>query len=336
MYIAALVINQYNYLNGCENILGDLVFMLHICIKQSKPVIWAVLLIFFFSSFSGVLHAERVGLFSRIRQSTEEQANNLRDREWWITRVARTVAGSIGGYAVGAVGAGIGYMIGAGMGGPLLAGTGALLGYRIARLIGRVFVASIAEVVAERRLESGAPINSNNVKDSFKYLDIGSLSFESFGAVIGDFAGAALGAAAGIAFLSGASCIAIPVLGTFSAAFVGAKLGSMIGGAIGRGVTSFTFRKGYEIISERRKNRQENEQPAKAPEEHNLEERNEPETKDPDPEDFLAAAYRQYVNSYNEYLNATNSGADSQTINRKQQAYKAAYNNYLNVLNQFQ
>ena len=305
---------------------------MHICVKRNKPIVWAVLLMVFFSSFSGVLSADQPGLFTRIRQSAENQAENLKDRDWWITTAARSAAGSIGGYAVGAVGAGIGYMIGAGMGGPILAGTGAVIGYRIARLIGQTFMRAVGEIIARRKLESGESISPCLIKDAFKSVSIGSLSFESLGRVVGDFAGAALGAAAGIAFLSGMGCIAVPVLGTFSAAFIGAKLGSMIGGSIGRSVTGFTFRKGYEVISERRKNRETEEISPKSPQE--------PEDKDKQIEEndtfHVSSAYDKYVEAYHRYLRATNSGADSQTVQKRLDAYRNAYNNYLTILNQAQ
>lgn len=214
-----------------------------------KNISFISLLIVFSLIFAPIIEAAEMSLFQRLKLKTEQKVEQLQSREWWITKAVSKAVGFVAGKAGGAVGAAIGYVIGAGMGGPVAAGAGAMIGFRIGDIVTKTFAKAISELVTQWKLRDQRPVNLGTVIDAVKTVNKASLSAESVGAVVGDLVGGTMGAAAGIALLAGTGPIALPILGTISAAYLGSKLGKAIFGGIGRWIGRKALKKGYEAYA---------------------------------------------------------------------------------------
>ncbi len=203
-------------------------------------------LVILFSPFVSVAEA---GLFDSLKAKTAQKVEELKQRDWWLTKIAGKVAGFVAGKAGGAIGAACGYVIGAGIGGPVAAGMGAMIGFRIGDIITKTLVKPIGEQLATMKLKDKKKIDLQAVKDAIKSVNKASLTAEGIGAVVGDLVGGTIGAAAGIALLAGTGAWAIPILGTVSAAYLGSKLGKWIFGGIGRWIGKKALKKGYEAYA---------------------------------------------------------------------------------------
>lgn len=199
--------------------------------------------------FAPIIEAAELSLFDRLKLKTEEKVEQLQQREWWITKAVSKAAGFVAGKAGGAVGAAVGYVIGAGIGGPVAAGMGAMIGFRIGDIVTKTFAKAVSELITQWKLRDQREVSVKTVVDAIKTVNKASLTAESVGAVLGDLIGGSLGAAAGIAMLAGTGPIAIPIIGTLSAAYLGSKLGKAIFGGIGRWIGRKALKKGYEAYA---------------------------------------------------------------------------------------
>lgn len=207
------------------------------------------LLVVFSLILAPLIEAAELSLFQRLKLKTEEKTQQLQSREWWITKAVSKAVGFVAGKAGGAVGAAVGYVIGAGLGGPVAAGMGAMIGFRIGDIVTKTFAKAISELVTQWKLRDQRKVNLGTVIDAVKTVNKASLSAESVGAVLGDLIGGSMGAAAGIALLAGTGPIALPILGTLSAAYLGSKLGKAVFGGIGRWIGRKVLKKGYEAYA---------------------------------------------------------------------------------------
>ncbi|NCB37485.1 MAG: hypothetical protein EOM80_01840 [Erysipelotrichia bacterium] len=199
--------------------------------------------------FAPFVDAAELSLFDKLKLKTQKKADELQQREWWITKAAGKVAGFVAGKAGGAIGAAAGYVLGAAVGGPVAAGMGAMIGFRIGDIVTKTFAKAVGELLAQWKLNHGRKVDLSAVVDAVKTVNKASLTAESIGAVIGDLVGGSLGAAAGIALLAGCGPIALPIIGTMSVAYLGSKLGKAIGGGIGRWIGRKVLKKGYEAYA---------------------------------------------------------------------------------------
>jgi hypothetical protein len=253
--------------------------------------------------FAPFIEAAELSLFDRIKLKTEEKKEQLQSKDWWITKAVSKAAGFVAGKAGGAVGAAVGYVIGAGLGGPVAAGMGAMVGFRIGDIVTKTFAKAVSEVVTQWKLKDEREVSVKTVFDAIRTVNKASLSAESIGAVLGDLIGGSLGAAAGIALLSGTGPIAIPIIGAVSAAYIGSKLGKAVFGGIFRWAGRKIFKKGYEAYA------------------------------GSEPEDSLSSkqsdARLEYEQAYREYTSAVTEGSYThEEIQKKLQNYRAAFERY--------
>lgn len=279
-----------------------------------------------------LLEAAELSLFQKLKLKTEEKKEQLQSREWWITKAVSKAVGFVAGKAGGAVGAAVGYVIGAGLGGPVAAGMGAMIGFRIGDIVTKTFAKAISELVTQWKLRDQRPVNLGTVIDAVKTVNKASLSAESVGAVVGDLIGGSLGAAAGIALLAGTGPIALPIIGTISAAYIGSKLGKAVFGGIGRWIGRKVLKKGYEAYAAS--------DPEETPEEKALTVVADEPVPDenaadsaigrpaPESNDLLNLRL-VYENAYKDYVNAISADQASEAEKQqKMQAYRQALQAY--------
>ncbi|MEW6711576.1 MAG: hypothetical protein AB1403_17265 [Candidatus Riflebacteria bacterium] len=273
-----------------------------------------------------IVEAAELSLFQRLKLKTQQKAEQLQQKEWWITKAVSKAVGFVAGKAGGAVGAAVGYVIGAGLGGPVAAGMGAMIGFRIGDIVTKTFAKAISELVTQWKLRDQRPVNLGTVIDAVKTVNKASLSAESVGAVLGDLIGGSLGAAAGIAMLAGTGPIALPIIGTLSAAYLGSKLGKAIFGGIGRWIGRKTLKKGYEALAA--------DEPEETPEEAALEKVPEissagTEAAKTAPAKNSLQARQVYEQAYKEYIAAvTSKHATEAEKQEKLRAYQQALKDY--------
>jgi hypothetical protein len=196
-----------------------------------------------------IIDAAELSLFEKLKLKTQEKKEQLQQRDWWITKAVAKGVGFVAGKAGGAIGAAIGYVIGAGVGGPVAAGMGGMLGFRIGDIVTKTFAKAVSEVVTQWKLRDEREVNVKTVLEAVRSVNKASLTAESAGAVVGDLIGGTMGAAAGIALLAGTGPLALPILGTISAAYIGSKLGKAAFGGMFRWIGRKVFKKGYEVFA---------------------------------------------------------------------------------------
>ncbi|GAB4268493.1 MAG: hypothetical protein Kow0029_03920 [Candidatus Rifleibacteriota bacterium] len=288
------------------------------------------LLLIFSLLLTPFVDAAELSLFQKLKLKTQNKIEEFQQKDWWITKAVSKVVGFAAGKAGGAVGAGVGYLLGAAVGGPLAAGLGAWLGFKIGDIVTKTFARAVSEVVTQRKLKEGKPVTVKGVIDVLKSVNKASLTAESVGAVIGDLIGGTMGAAAGIAFLAGTGPIAIPILGTISAAYLGSKLGKAIFGGLGRWIGRKALKKGYEAYAGI--NSKEVDAAVASTEDTNTESEK-IENKNATPDIVPASVINEdaraaYERAYREYTKAITSGASESEKKEKLGAYLDALQRY--------
>ncbi|MGM0600462.1 MAG: hypothetical protein ACQETH_11690 [Candidatus Rifleibacteriota bacterium] len=298
-----------------------------------------------------VVQAAELSLFDRLKLKTEQKIEQVQQRDWWITKAVGKAVGFVAGKAGGGIGAAVGYLIGAGMGGPVVAGMGAMIGFRIGDIVTQIFAEAVSNVVTQWKLKDKREVNLTTVTEALRVVDAGALTAESVGAVVGDLVGGTMGAAAGIAFFAGCGPVALPILGTFTSAYIGSKIGTSIFSGIGSWIGSKSLKKGYEAYAGR--------EPKIASEDSDISEtdfnndfRNESEeeaqiseseadSKDKSISDknvntSISDARQEYEKAYKAYTEAMISGADSEEATRKLQVYREALERYRAIISTVQ
>lgn len=207
------------------------------------------LMIIFSLLITPFVQAAELSFFQKMKLKASEKIEQVQQRDWWITKAVSKAVSFVSGKAGGGIGAAVGYVIGAGLGGPVAAGMGAMIGFRIGDIVTKIFAKAVSEVVTQKKLKDGEKVTVKSVVSALKSVNKASLSAESVGAVLGDLIGGTMGAAAGIALLAGTGPIALPILGTLSAAYLGSKLGKAVFGGIFRWVGKKVLKKGYEAYA---------------------------------------------------------------------------------------
>jgi hypothetical protein len=194
--------------------------------------------------------AVEASVFGTLTTKIQNRVEEVQQREWWFVKVVSSVSGFVAGKAGGALGAAVGYVLGASVGGPLAAGMGAMIGYKLGDIVTKTFAKALGEAVAKRKLVSDEEVTIDTITDTFKTLDLGALSAESVGGVLGDFIGGSLGATLGVMMLASFSTLTVPLLGVVSGAYIGSKLGKSIGRSIGRFIGSVALKSTYRYAAE--------------------------------------------------------------------------------------
>jgi outer membrane lipoprotein SlyB len=284
------------------------------------------------SPFDSVAEA---GIFDTLKAKSAQKIEELKQRDWWLTKIAGKVAGFVAGKAGGAIGAACGYVIGAACGGPVAAGMGAMIGFRIGDIITKTLVKPIGEQLATWKLKDQKKIDFQAVKDAIKSVNKASLTAEGIGAVVGDLIGGTMGAAAGIALLAGTGAWAIPLLGTVSAAYLGSKLGKWIFGGIGRWIGKKVLKKGYEAYAGSERSASDSVLLSDENEEAALEERiNTVNIVGADNQEIVVSdeiqakrlAYEQYYREYTDSV--TRPDSDPEKVKTLMMDYRQAYEEY--------
>ena len=266
--------------------------------KQSYKILISILLIFSLTTLPVVHASQKISLFQKIKNKIHQKSNQLKDKNWWKEKSIASSIGFVASKLGGVAGAAIGYLAGAAVGGPLAAGGGAVLGYRIGCSLTRVFGKAIGVIIAKVKIRDKKKITFQTVKDAIKSLNKKKLSAEGTGAVIGDLVGGTFGAAFGIALLAGSGPLAIPIIGTVSAAYIGSKLGTAAGRGLGRFLGKKILKHGYQTVASA----------------------------------VVETPDNKTIHSKTEKIRDTNlTSHSSNTIASKKQAYESAYKEYIRV-----